>query len=53
MTLQLADKFVKIPRGIIEDVLIKVDKFDFPLDFKVIDTEPVLDVVNQILVILG
>jgi hypothetical protein len=53
MTLQLADRSVKIPRGIIEDVLIKVDKFDFHLDFKVIDTEPVLDVVNQIPVILG
>lgn len=27
ITLQLADRSVKIPRGIIEDVLIKVDKF--------------------------
>jgi hypothetical protein len=27
VTLQLADRFVKVPRGIIEDVLIKVDKF--------------------------
>jgi hypothetical protein len=29
VTLQLADRFVKVPRGIIEDVLIKVDKFLF------------------------
>jgi hypothetical protein len=29
MTLQLADRSVKILRGIIEDVLIKVDKFFF------------------------
>jgi hypothetical protein len=51
--LQLADRSMKRPRGIIEDVLIKIDKFYFPVDFIVIDTEPVHDVVNQILVILG
>jgi hypothetical protein len=39
MTLQLANRSVKIPRGIIEDVLIKVDKFYFPVDFIVLDTE--------------
>jgi hypothetical protein len=44
---------MKRPMGIIEDVLIKVNKFYFPVDFIVIDTEPVHDVVNQILVILG
>jgi hypothetical protein len=41
MTLQLADRYVKIPRGIVEDVLIKVDKFYFPMDFIVLDIEPV------------
>jgi hypothetical protein len=51
--LQLVDRLIKRPRGIIEDVLIKVDRFYFPVDFIVIDTEPVHDVVNQILVILG
>jgi hypothetical protein len=40
MTLQLASKSVKRPRGIIEDVLIKVDKFYFPMEFIVIDMEP-------------
>jgi hypothetical protein len=39
MTLQLANRSVKIPLGIIEDVLIKVDKFYFPVDFIVLDTE--------------
>ena len=38
MTLQLADRFVKIPQGIVEDVLIKVDKFYFPMDFIMLDT---------------
>jgi hypothetical protein len=36
-----------------EDVLIKVDKFYFPVDFVVLDTEPVPNLGNQILVILG
>jgi hypothetical protein len=53
MILQLADRSEKRPRGIIEDVLIKVDKFYFPVDFIVIDTEPVHNVGSQIPVILG
>ncbi|XP_062119284.1 uncharacterized protein LOC133833038 [Humulus lupulus] len=36
VTLQLADRSVKHPRGIIEDVLVKVDKFIFPADFIVL-----------------
>jgi hypothetical protein len=44
--LQLADRLMKRPRGIIEDVLIKVDKFYFPVDLIVIDKELVHDVVN-------
>ena len=53
MMLQLADRSVKIPRGIIEDVLIKLDEFYFPVDFIVLDTMPVHNVGIQILVILG
>ena len=53
MTLQLADRSVKKPRGIIEDILIKVDKFYFPVDFIVMDTELVHNVGSQISVILG
>ena len=30
VTLQLADRSLKHPRGVIEDVLVKVDKFIFP-----------------------
>jgi hypothetical protein len=41
MTLQLTDRSVKVPWKIVEDVLIKVDKFYFPMDFIVLDTEPV------------
>ncbi|XP_062103700.1 uncharacterized protein LOC133814799 [Humulus lupulus] len=39
VTLQLAYRSVKHPRGIIEDVLVKVDKFIFPTDFIVLDME--------------
>ena len=53
MTLQLVDRPVKIPRGIIEHVLIKVDKFYFPMDFTALDTKPVQNVEIQISMILG
>ena len=39
VTLQLADRSLKHPRGIIEDVLVKVDKFIFPANFIVLDME--------------
>ena len=41
MTLQLDGRSAKIPRGIIKDVLIKVVKFYFLMDFIVLDIEPV------------
>ncbi|GFZ11139.1 hypothetical protein Acr_22g0005370 [Actinidia rufa] len=53
VTLQLEDRSVRIPRGIIEDVLVQVDKFYFPADFIVLDTQPVSDPDAQIPVILG
>ena len=40
ITLSLADRSVKIPRGIIEDVLVQVDNFYYPVDFIVLDTDP-------------
>ena len=39
VTLQLVDRSLKHPRGIIKDVLVKVDKFIFPADFIVLDME--------------
>ena len=39
LTLQMADRFVVKPEGIIEDVLVKVRKFIFPDDFVVINME--------------
>ena len=39
MTLQMADRSLAQPEGILDDVLIKVGKFIFPVDFVVIDIE--------------
>ena len=41
ITLSLANRFVKIPRGMIEDVLVQVDKFYYLVDFVVLDTDPI------------
>ncbi|RVW32083.1 Pol polyprotein [Vitis vinifera] len=41
ITLSLANRSVKIPRGVIKDVLVQVDKFYYPVDFVVLDTDPV------------
>ena len=37
ITLSLADRSMKIPRGMIEDVLVEVDKFYYLVDFVVLD----------------
>ncbi|XP_070046444.1 uncharacterized protein [Nicotiana tomentosiformis] len=39
ISLQLADQTTLIPAGIVEDVLVRVDKFVFPIDFIVVNTE--------------
>ncbi|XP_061366135.1 uncharacterized protein LOC133309392 [Gastrolobium bilobum] len=39
VSLQLADRSLRRPSGIIEDVLVKLDKFIFPADFVVLDME--------------
>ena len=39
VTFQLADRSLTHPRGMIEDVLVKVDKFIFPVDFIILDLE--------------
>ncbi|KAK5792919.1 hypothetical protein PVK06_034050 [Gossypium arboreum] len=44
MSIQLADRSVKYLRGIIEDALIKVDKFIFPVDFVVLDMDEDVEV---------
>ncbi|RVW38717.1 hypothetical protein CK203_077527 [Vitis vinifera] len=53
ITLSLVDKSVKIPRGMIEDVFVQVDKFYYPMDFFVLDTDPVIKGTNYVPIILG
>ncbi|PIN25886.1 DNA-directed DNA polymerase [Handroanthus impetiginosus] len=49
ITLQLADRSCTYPKGVIEDILVKVDKFIFPANFVVLDME----VDSEIPIILG
>ncbi|RVW77685.1 hypothetical protein CK203_053424 [Vitis vinifera] len=41
IALSLANRSMKIPRGMIEDVLVQVDKFYYPVDFVVLDMDPI------------
>ena len=51
-TLQLADRSVVIPRGTVEDVLVQVHNFVYPVDFIVLDTQP-STAKNDVPIILG
>ena len=53
ITLSLADRSIKIPKGTIEDVLIQVDRFYYPVDFVVLDTKLVAVGPNHVPIILG
>ena len=50
--LQLADGSIILPKGVVEDVLVQVDKFYFPVDFIILDMHPVSNANSQISVIL-
>ena len=53
ITLSLTDRLVKILKGIVEDVLVNVDKFYYPMDFVVLDTVLVAIEANYVPIILG
>ena len=53
ITLSLADRSVKKLKGIVEDVLVKVDNFYYPADFVVLNTEPMAESTHQVPIILG
>lgn len=40
-TLLLANRSIKVPNGIIEGVLVRVDKFIYLVDFIILETEPI------------
>ncbi len=40
MVLQMEDRTFKYPLGVVEDVLVKVKNFIFPVDFYIIEMNP-------------
>ncbi|XP_047161709.1 uncharacterized protein LOC124831678 [Vigna umbellata] len=42
MMLQLVDRSIKYPYGVVEDVVVKIDKLQFPVDFVVMEMEEIL-----------
>ena len=53
ITLSLANRSIKIPRGMIEHVLVQVDKFYYLVDFIILDTEPIQSGPNHVPIIFG
>ncbi|KAL5550786.1 hypothetical protein UlMin_000962 [Ulmus minor] len=53
VVLQLADRSVRKPRGIVENVLVQIDKFYYPVDFLVLDTIAIVNTESKIPLILG
>lgn len=53
VVLQLADRSTVRPRGMVEDVLVQVDKFYYPVDFLILDLKVDVKVDSKIPTILG
>ena len=53
ITLSLANRSIKIPKGTMEDVQIQVEKFYYPVDFVVLDIEPAEVGANYVSINLG
>ena len=53
ITLSLADRSIKIPKGMIEDALVQMDKFYYSVDFIVLDMEPIESRPNHVPIIFG
>ena len=49
----MADHSIREPRGIVEDVLVKIEQFYYPVDFIVLDYQPVLHPSTHTPIILG
>ncbi|RVW27244.1 hypothetical protein CK203_107141 [Vitis vinifera] len=53
ITLSLAYRSIKVPKGVVENVLVQVEKFYYQVDFVVLDIEPLKNGVNFVPIILG
>ncbi|KAJ0512119.1 putative nucleotidyltransferase, Ribonuclease H [Helianthus annuus] len=49
MSIRLADRSIKYPRGFVENMLVKIDKFVFPVDFVILN----MDEDSKVSLILG
>ncbi|GJZ08805.1 reverse transcriptase domain-containing protein [Tanacetum coccineum] len=48
MTLELADRSITYPKGLAEDVFVKVGKFNFPTDLSCCDLKPILEYLSYL-----
>ena len=48
--LSLANRSIKVSKSVVEDFLVQIDKFYYPVDFVVLNTEPLRKGVNSILI---
>ncbi|XP_065627771.1 uncharacterized protein LOC112030337 [Quercus suber] len=53
VTLQLADRSIRESRGIVKDVLVKIEQFYYPVDFIVLDYQSILHPSVHTPIILG
>jgi hypothetical protein len=53
VVLKLADWSVKTPKGVVEDVLVQIDKFYYPIDFLILEIESIVHTNSKIPIILG
>ncbi|XP_031120931.1 uncharacterized protein LOC116024170 [Ipomoea triloba] len=53
MSLELADRSIRYPRGIVEDVLVQVDKLIIPADFVVLDINKKCNHAHDMPILLG
>lgn len=44
MTLELVDRSIRHPSGIIENMLVKIDKFIIPMDFVILNVDEDVEV---------
>jgi len=52
MVIQPANRSIRVPKGTVEDVLIRVGEFIYPVDFIVIENEKVYNLASQVPMIL-
>ena len=47
LSLSLADRSLRLPHGVVEDVIVKVENCYFPVDFIIVDMKSTKDLINS------